>query len=309
MDLNTGLALFCDDGNPHRELLESFLNLPLTDTEEIFARFAALPRAVKGQGKKPMERYVYIPGTRADRVLLIARADTVWDSRYGAELAEGDGHEVKFAMGIYFTATPKHGIGADDRAGCAMLWGLRESGHSLLLLDGGEHGGIGAKYLRSRDSALFRQINRTHRMMIALDAHGSNSCLFDGVDCSSEFKEYIETNLELRRGKTLEEGDLKILCERICGFHYGMGYVNQHSATEMLFVKGWNAAYQKLYEFLRQEHPVFPISKKARVKRRLKARFGLLFRIRRKLQSHGFQGTAAAVWRRIKPKRGSRKQN
>ena len=56
----------------NEKLLYDFLNIPLDSGDEIFERFATLPGAISGVGKNPLERYVYIPGTRKDRVVLVA---------------------------------------------------------------------------------------------------------------------------------------------------------------------------------------------------------------------------------------------
>ena len=125
----------------HRQIVEQFLNMPLSNADEIFQMFSAMPGAIAKQGKKPLERYVYVPGTRAKRVLLVAHADTVWDRSYG----KASETTVVFQDGVFSGTNPACGIGADDRAGCAMLWALRDSGHSLLLVDGEEHGKHGAQ--------------------------------------------------------------------------------------------------------------------------------------------------------------------
>ena len=109
------------------EVLELFLNMPNYDAKYVFSVFSNLPNAVISKGDNPFERFVYIPGKREDRVLLVAHADTVWDEKYVEGL---DGKPV-FEDGIYRSDNPDCGIGADDRAGCAMLWALKDSGHSL----------------------------------------------------------------------------------------------------------------------------------------------------------------------------------
>lgn len=58
-------------------VLTEFLRCPLYDGSEVLQRFRALPNAQYFEGTAPMERYVYIPGARKDRVLLLAHADTV----------------------------------------------------------------------------------------------------------------------------------------------------------------------------------------------------------------------------------------
>ena len=63
-------------------VLKQFLSFPLDDSTPIFQMFLQLPGAVQSRGRRPMERFVYVPGAREDRVLLIAHTDTVWDAHY-----------------------------------------------------------------------------------------------------------------------------------------------------------------------------------------------------------------------------------
>lgn len=298
MDNQINMTVFNDGGNPYRELLETFLKLPLGGTDEIFALFASLPGAIFCEGKGCTERFVYVPGTRKDRILLTAHADTFWDERYGVELSEWE--EPKFALGLYFAASTKYGLGADDRVGCALLWGLRSCGHSLLITDGEEHGNMGAHYLRKHHKRLFREINRTHRMILALDAPGNGCYLLKGVDCGEEFPRYIEDKLKVVKGTMRGEGDLAILCKRVCGANLGVGYVNPHRNTEMFMVGGWNELYRNLYAFLGEEHPRFTVSRTVRFKRRVAERMPAVARVGSKLKRDGLGATVAACGRRVK---------
>ena len=98
-------------------LLQRFLSIPVEDGSEVFQMFSQLPGAVAGEGEKPLERYIFVPGARKDRVVLVAHADTVWDRAYD--------HAAKasliFREGVFSGESPDCGIGADDRAGCAMV--------------------------------------------------------------------------------------------------------------------------------------------------------------------------------------------
>ena len=120
----------------NKELILEFLSYPLDSGDEIFDRFAALPNAIAKKGGKPFERFVYVPGNRKDRVLLVAHIDTVWDKDYQKfGNNKPHNHRVVFENGIFSSGEETCGIGADDRAGCAMLWKLKDSGHSILILD------------------------------------------------------------------------------------------------------------------------------------------------------------------------------
>ena len=76
------MKLFEEKNKEEREALEKFLSMSVKSSDEVIDTFANLPNAIYKQGKKPNERFVYIPGTRDDKVLLIAHADTVWDKNW-----------------------------------------------------------------------------------------------------------------------------------------------------------------------------------------------------------------------------------
>lgn len=237
-----------------KEILDYFLNISISDGGEIFTAFSALPGAITDSGEKPLERYVFVPGKKANAVVLVAHTDTVWDANYGNPAQT----TAVYQDGIYYSTNPQCGIGADDRAGCAMLWALRDSGHSLLLVDGEEHGKFGAKYLRKSNPKLFRQLNR-HQFMIELDWRGTNGCLYNQVENTQTFKNYISSNLGFQDDHKAGGCDLQILCRRVCGVNIGTGYHNYHRPAETLDLAEWENTYQKLSAFLQQEHPRFPI--------------------------------------------------
>lgn len=243
--------------NAHAETILSFLKAPLDSGDEIFSRFASLPGAQTGKGDSPLQRFVYIPGTRKDRVVLVAHMDTVWDRSY-KRVFSGE-RDVILEDGVFFSSNPDCGIGADDRAGCAMLWELRESGHSLLITDGEEHGMLGAKYLKDAYPELFSELNK-HRFMIELDWAGTNGCLYTGVDCTKKFKRYIADTLGFAQNKG-GGTDLRVLCKRICGVNLGIGYAGFHKNSEKLILAEWENTLTKLTAFLASPQKRFPTSR------------------------------------------------
>ena len=237
-----------------QETVDKFLKMPIDSADQVLETFAQLPGAVVGKGSAPMERYVYVPGSRTDRILLVAHADTVWDQQYGNPAQQ----EIVLENGIYRGTNPNCGIGADDRAGCAMLWALKDSGHSLLVLDGEEHGKIGARYLRDSDPKLYKELNH-HRFMMEFDWTRPGGCLYSQVKNTQKFKKYIKTALGCTDDHNNGGCDLQILCRRICGVNIGIGYKNNHKPEEVLVLDGWVKACKKISEFLRPEHPCFKI--------------------------------------------------
>ena len=242
--------------------LERFLSIPVSDGGTVFRQFASLPGAVMKNGKKPLERYVYVPGSRKNGIVLVAHADTVWDQAYGKQ----EESKPVFEDGVYRSGNPACGIGADDRAGCAMLWALRNSGHSLLVVDGEEKGKIGARYLRKGNKKLFRQLNK-HCFMMELDWRGTGGCLYNQVENTQQFKDYIAAELGFQDDAQKGGCDLQVLCHRICGVNVGIGYHGYHRPSETLVVAEWENTYQKLRTFLQKDHPEFiiPVSKRIRV--------------------------------------------
>ena len=240
--------------NDYINILTEFLSAPIDSGDEVFAKFASLEGAVVGVGEKSLQRFVYIPGNRKDRVVLCAHIDTVWDNEY--DKAFSGERTVIFEDGIFKSNNTDCGIGADDRAGCAMLWMLRESGHSILITDGEEHGKIGARYLKKSHKKLYRELNR-HRYMLALDMKGTDSCSFNQVYNTKKFKRYIENSLGFIDGKSTGGNDLQILCRYIGGANLGIGYHNFHTNRETLVLSDWENTLNKVSIFLEKPQRKF----------------------------------------------------
>ncbi len=230
-------------------LLKEFLSYPLDDGTEILDRFAALPSAIRGQGDHPMERFVYVPGTRKDRILLMVHVDTVWDRHY--DNVQSQANPV-FQSDRVISGIPAAGIGADDRSGCALLWHFRNSGHSLLLLDGEEKGHYAAKYLVRQHKRLIKQFN-AHRYIMALDFPGGRIAHYHGVHNSSAFHRFIHKDLGCRIMTIKRGSDLSYLCRGACGVNLGVGYHSAHTPREFLSIPQWLDSAKLLEELLLRE--------------------------------------------------------
>jgi len=58
------------------EILRSFLEIPLGSADGMFDRFMEIPGAIyRGEG---LERFLYVRGSRSNKVLLVAHADTLY---------------------------------------------------------------------------------------------------------------------------------------------------------------------------------------------------------------------------------------
>lgn len=214
------------------QVLKEFLNCPVEGTDEVLERFRGLPGAVsRGDGQ---ERFVYLRGSRENRVLLVAHADTVWHGQPAGENAP----EASLKNGVFWSRRADTGLGADDRAGCAMLWLLKDLGHSLLVTDGEESGRQGAGWLMGHNPDIADEINRDHQFVIELDRSNARDfkCYHVGTD---QFRTYVARRTGYLESDRTSCTDIGTLCRDICGVNLSVGYHNQHTVKECLVAKEW----------------------------------------------------------------------
>ena len=227
--------------NPQK-ILKDFLSFPIDSSEEIFKLFSREKGAVvHNEGDK--RGFVYFRGNREDRVLLVAHADTVWDKRY---MPDKDYRQsVRFTDGFYEGENPECGIGADDRAGCAMLYLLLRSGHSVLILDGEEHGHIGAHYLKDSYPDIYAELNE-HQYIIQLDCRNAKEYKCYNIPVGREFREFIEKEFSFGDAGMKIRTDIVVLCDKIWGVNLGVGYYHEHTPQEKLCYEEWLHTYEVL---------------------------------------------------------------
>ncbi|MBQ9336750.1 MAG: M28 family peptidase [Lentisphaeria bacterium] len=229
---------------PDLDVLREFLALPHR-AECVLDKFAGSPGIRKSGGGK--KNFVYIPGTREKSVLLVAHADTVGEENTEVVLAE-DERTIRNERGI---------LGADDRAGCAMLWLLRDSGHGLLVTDGEETGCIGSKFLKYGNPDLFDEINGRYRFMVQIDRCGGNEFKCYGVG-TEEFRSYIEAATSFSEPDRTRSTDIVQLCRDICGVNLSCGYHLEHTEAEYLVKEQWLHTLEMLRTWLsRDDLPAF----------------------------------------------------
>ncbi len=228
------------------DTLISFLNTSLSSGDEIFERFSELQGAIYEKGTNPLERYLYVPGKNKNRVLLMAHTDTVWDRNYKKK---DFSPLLSVKDGVITSGNEKVGIGADDRAGCAILWLLKDSGNSLLLLDGEEHGHFGAMFLQ-KNKKLMKEINN-HSFVIQLDLWGRNEYKFHGVRVKEDFKRLIEAAGYIPSKQETGGADVSYVCKKAAGVNVSVGYENYHRKTEQISFDDFNGAYKRVFELLK----------------------------------------------------------
>jgi hypothetical protein len=233
--------------------------------EEVIKQFYSLDGAFSdGVGD---HQFVYVPGTRKDRVLLVAHADTVWDGTpVDVKVKDNiiySGEREKENVGTNrFNGEIKRrgvGIGADDRAGCAALWSLRNLGHSLMITSGEEKGCISARWL-TKTAYWQGEINDAHQFAIELDRRGRNDIVFYEI-ATKAFTQYAKKQTGYKPcGGSFS--DICVLCDGICGVNISVGYYNEHTIEEKIRVDQWLNTLMTVARWIRQRDlPRFEQSK------------------------------------------------
>ncbi|HLP73298.1 MAG TPA: hypothetical protein VK155_10375 [Bacteroidales bacterium] len=229
------------------DVLMEFMSYPVNDAGSLLSRFASLDGAIR-EGSGP-EQFVYIRGLRDDKVLLVAHSDTVWEGMMHSNHDPNPGIILK--NGIIRSRVPGIGIGADDRAGCAMLWLLKDLGHSLLVTAGEETGLQGAGWLMRNRPDIAAEINDGHCFAVEFDLRktGLFKCYDVGTD---EFRLYVSAKTGYKDAGRNSFTDIVALCKEIPGVNLSAGYYNPHSDAEFLVVSEWIDSYNTAEQWLSQ---------------------------------------------------------
>ena len=235
-------------------VLEKFLSCNLASTQEVFNEFIKLENAQYFPETDGFDDFVYVPGRRSDRVVLVAHADTVFSQ---------DGqHKVVFEDGIYRSGEydVAIGIGADDRAGCAMLYLLKDSGHSLLITNGEESGCLGSLSIRKNHEKIYDELN-SHMYFLELDRRNSSDFKTYDIPVSNEFNDFIAKETGFKEADTHSSTDITILCDKICGVNLSVGYYYEHTHVEYLVFSEWKHTLDVVMEMLKKTQRKFLLNK------------------------------------------------
>jgi hypothetical protein len=207
-----------------QNVLLQFLNIPNGDSNAVFKMFEKLGGRSSGSG---LSRYLYISGSRNDKVLLVAHADTASDDMNPKQLMV-EGNKITNKNGL---------LGADDRAGCAIVYLLAKSGHSILIVDGEESGCVGSIAV-AKNSTMSKIVNN-HQFVVEFDRLGSTDfkCYSVGTD---EFREYVSEVTGYSEPNRESYTDIVVLCQDICGVNLSVGYYDEHSNEEYLIISEWS---------------------------------------------------------------------
>jgi len=239
-------------------VLKKFLSFPTGSTYDVFAELKTIDGHVfREENSYAKKRFLYMEGKRENKALLVAHADT----SYGAPSKK---HEIIEENGI-LKAVDENGkpqlLGADDRAGVAMLWLLKDSGHSLLVTDGEERSLQGSKWLMEKNLDIADRINLVHQFMIQLDRRNGKDfkCYNVGTDA---FRNFIAEKTGYKDAGTSSYSDISTLCKSICGVNFSVGYYKEHTNFETLNLQEWLNTLRVVKELLTCERlPKFQLNR------------------------------------------------
>lgn len=196
---------------------------------------------------------LYSKGTREDAVVMVAHIDTVWKSRYNGS----DRTPLNVANGRVSSARSITGIGADDRAGVAIILELLDLGHSILLTDDEEIGMVGSRHLRAFAPEAFEALQK-HSFFVQFDRMGrvDFKCYNVGTDA---FRDYVHKATGLTEPNRSSFTDIATLCRDVAGVNISVGYQNEHTPEEYLALADWDFALHTARAWLSQPTPRFEL--------------------------------------------------
>ena len=217
-----------------KQILEVFITSSQKNMKRVISRF------LHKHYKKVIETKEYVFAEGDIPIALVAHLDTVFEDsihKESRELFYDESHNVAFCP---------QGAGFDDRAGIFAIVQIIRSGlkpHVIFTTDE-EVGGLGASKLAELDCP-FKDL----KYVIELDRRGSNDCVF--YDCENpKFTEYVESF-----GFEYNFGSYTDICEfcptwKIAGVNLSIGYRDEHSVSEVLFVGRMYSTIEKVKKML-----------------------------------------------------------
>jgi hypothetical protein len=249
----TGSEVYRNTADDDYATLVEFLEFPLGSADAVFQHFSSIPNPGKVLSGRSPERFIYLPGSRENKTLLVAHADTKWNGE------EHRQHHVIRDADTLCSSNPDVGLGADDRAGCAIIWLLKDLGHSILITDGEEQGRLGSTFLIEEYPDLADKIQSDHQFVIQFDRR--NATEFKCYDVgSSAFRNYIASETGYSEPDRRSWTDIVTLCTQITGVNLSIGYRNEHTSSECLHLSEWQSTLGLCRSWLAQDYfPRFTI--------------------------------------------------
>lgn len=140
------------------------------------------------------------------------------------------------------------GLGADDRAGVYAIIQLIKRGlkPTIIFTTDEEKGALGASALIKEHPKAVTDL----KYIIELDRHGSTDCVF--YECENpKFEKYVEDFGFVTAYGTFS--DISVICPawKIAGVNLSIGYVDEHSYSELLYIGNMLATISKVEKMLK----------------------------------------------------------
>lgn len=181
-------------------------------------------------------KYVYAIGNIP--VALVAHADTVFQK---------PPDEIFYDQKQKVIWGGSNGLGADDRAGIFAILEIINRGYCphVIITTDEELGSIGARTLITEVKEPFAEI----KYFIELDRRGRDDCVFYQCD-NKEFSDYISSFGFIEKTGTFS--DISEICPawRIAGVNLSIGYVDEHTYSERLYVNYMYETIEKVVKLL-----------------------------------------------------------
>jgi hypothetical protein len=222
-------------------LLKQFIE---AGEDAIVDAFASLPHARRLPVPGLPDAVLVPPDPGVEHpVCLVAHTDTVWP---------GPGRLAWCGDGRGRSAVPDRGIGADDRAGCAALWRLRDSGAGLLIVPAEEDGCVGSRHvaryhrdiLEDQVFGMFMQFDR--RGVNDLVYYDANPADLDHDLTSGPFNGYAEAVGSF--------SDVSVLAPAlgVVGVNVSIGFDAEHTPQESIDPLVWAMTVRNAAAWLRE---------------------------------------------------------
>lgn len=237
-------------------IIDHLTKFMLMPQDELISKFSGLPGAIQlpYANDNPI---VFVPGRRkSNRVCLIAHYDTVFHHSNTWDQVKVD----QYGPILFNHSSKSAGIGADDRSGCALLWSLRNSGHSLLLLPDEEIGCKGSRHLVDQ----YPDVLKNHAFLMQFDRRGSKDLVYYSNYHEGLHKFMCRYFYDYSRAYG-SNTDVAVLAREslIAGVNVSIGYSNEHTKDEVQDVfdymrTGWYAKIllkEKIIPDFRLEKP------------------------------------------------------
>ena len=206
---------------------------------------SVVTKYLKNRYDKITESDLYVCAEGDIPIALVAHLDTVFKT---------PPTEILYDTALNMMISPQ-GAGFDDRIGVWMILQILSTTKlrpHVIFTMGEEVGGLGAVAL-AKINCPFADL----RFMIELDRRGSNDCVF--YDCDNpSFTSYIESF-----GFVENWGSYTDICDlmeswRIAGVNFSVGYRDEHTVSEVLFVEQALDTMQKVKKILIQPNETIP---------------------------------------------------